>query len=249
MFAAQVGYQNRMLLRSPMAAFSTLALPVVVLLAVTLLNSGRTLPSRGGIDFSQFFAPAMVAFAVMVAGYVNVLTGVTLARDRGVMKRMRGTPLPPSLYFAGRLASTGLVTALAAVAIVTAAVAVYDVTVPWSAMPAAALTVVVGVVCFAALGLAVAGIIRSGQSAMAVAWGTLLPLMFISDVFLPLDTGPSWLRDLGSAFPPRHLAIALETAFNPRTGNATPRWGDLGVLVAWAVAASITAFMLQRRPA
>jgi ABC-2 type transport system permease protein len=247
MFVAQLRYQNRLLLRSPMATFSTLALPVVVLLAVTLLNSGRTLPSRGGIDFDQFFAPAMIAFAVMVGGYVNVLTGVALARDQGVIKRMRGTPLPPWLYFAGRLASTGIVTALATVAIVIAAVIAYDVTVPWSAMPAAALTVAIGVICFAALGLAGAALVRSGQSAMAVAWGTLLPLLFISDVFLPLDTGPSWLRDLGSAFPPRHLAIAVETAFNPRIGSATPRWGDLGMLVAWAAVASIAAFVLLRR--
>lgn len=247
MFLAQLRYQNRLLRRSPMSAFSTLALPVVVLLAVTLLNNQRVLPSRGGIVFAQFFTPAMVAFAVMVAGYVNVLVGVSLARDQGVLKRMRGTPLPPWIHFAGRLSSTGLVAMLAAVVIVAAGVVAYGIDVPWSAVPTVVLTVAVGTLCFAALGLVGAALIRSAQGAMAVAWGTLLPLLFISDVFLPLDTGPSWLADLGSAFPPRHLALALETAFNPATGTAVPRWGDLGILLAWAAVASVAAFALLRR--
>lgn len=247
MFLAQLRYQNRLLRRAPMSAFSTLALPVVVLLAVTLLNENRALPERGGIVYAQFFTSAMIALAVMVAGYVNVLVGVSLARDQGVLKRMRGTPLPPWIHFAGRLTSTGLVATIAAVVIAAAGVLAYGVDVPWSAVPSIVLTIGVGTLCFAALGLAGATLIRSAQSAMAVAWGTLLPLLFISDVFLPLDDGPSWLADLGSAFPPRRLAVALETAFNPATGTASPRWGDLAVMLAWAAVAGAVAFALIRR--
>jgi ABC-2 type transport system permease protein len=247
MFLAQVRYQNRLLRRSPMSAFSTLVLPVLILLAVTLLNENRALDSRGGIAYGQFFAPAMVAFAVMVAGYVNVLTGVSLARDQGVLKRMRGTPLPSWIYFAGRLASTGLVAAVASVVIVAAGVVAYDVVVPWAALPTIALTLVAGILSFAALGLAAAALIRSGQSAMAVAWGTLLPLLFISDVFLPLDAGPAWLAALGSAFPPRHLALALQTAFNTEIGSAAVAWEHVAVMLAWAVVALAVAFPLLRR--
>ena len=105
----QVGYQLKLLARSPMAAFATLVIPLMVLLAVNLLYSGTRLSSRGGIPFAQFFTPAMVAFAVVNACYMSVISSTTLARDEGILKRIRGTPLPPWVYMTGRLVSSGLV--------------------------------------------------------------------------------------------------------------------------------------------
>jgi len=90
----QVDYQLKLLVRSPMAAFATIVIPLMVLLAVNLLYSGTYLSSRGGIAYAQFFTPAMVAFAVVNACYMSVISSTTLARDQGILKRIRSTPLP-----------------------------------------------------------------------------------------------------------------------------------------------------------
>jgi ABC-2 type transport system permease protein len=97
-----------------MAAFATLVIPLMVLLAVNLLYSGTRLSSQGGISFAQFFTPAMVAFAVVSACYMSVISSTTLARDEGILKRIRGTPLPAWVYMTGRIVSSGLVAACTA---------------------------------------------------------------------------------------------------------------------------------------
>jgi hypothetical protein len=118
LLAAQLGYQLRLLLRSPIASFATLVIPLMVLLAVNLLYRGTRLSSRGGIGYAQFFTPAMVAFAVVNACYMAVISSKTLARDEGILKRIRSTPLPPWIYMAGRIVSAAIVAILATIVVI-----------------------------------------------------------------------------------------------------------------------------------
>ena len=85
----QVRYQNRLLLRSPSGPFFTFVIPLMVLLALNLVYGNHTIPTRAGIRFPRFYTPAMAAFAITNACYVNLLTGVTLSRDEGMLKRIR----------------------------------------------------------------------------------------------------------------------------------------------------------------
>lgn len=244
MLAAQVGYQLRVLVRSPMASFATLVIPLMVLLAVSLLYEGTHLRDRGNIRYVQFFTPAMVAFAVVTACYMGLISSTTLARDEGILKRIRSTPLPPWVYMAGRLVAAGLVALLSAIVVVAVGAGVYSFQVVWSSIPAVLVTLVLAIFCFCALGLAVTVLVPSADSALPIAWGTILPLCFISDVFQPIDNAPGWLRTIASVFPLRPFADDLEAAFNPVLGTRAIQWGHLGVLAAWGVAAA--AFALLR---
>lgn len=242
----QVVYQLRVLVRSPIGSFATLVIPLMVLLAVNLLYHGIHLASRGGIAYVQFFTPAMVAFAVVNACYMSVISSTTLARDEGILKRLRGTPLPPWIYMAGRLASAGLVALVSAVVVIAVGAAVYDFEVVWSAVPAALLTVAAAMFCFSALGLAVTVLVPAADSALPVAWGTILPLCFVSDVFMPIDNAPHWLREVASFFPLRPFADDLETMFNPIRGTSAPHWGHIEVLIAWGVVSAAFALLTFR---
>ena len=155
LLGAQVGYQLRVLIRSPIGSFATLVIPLMVLLAVNLLYEGTHLGSRGGIAYAQFFTPAMVAFAVVNACYMSVISSTTLARDEGILKRIRSTPLPPWVYMAGRLGSAGLVALVSAIVVVAVGAGVYDFEIVWSAVPAVLVTLAAAMFCFCALGLAV----------------------------------------------------------------------------------------------
>ncbi len=244
--AAQVRYQLRVLVRSPIAAFATLVIPLMVLLAVNLLYQGTRLSSRGGIRYAQFFTAAMVAFAVVNACYMSVISSTTLARDDGILKRIRSTPLPPWVYMAGRVVSAAFVALVSAIVVIAVGAAVYDFEVIWSAIPGVLLVLAVGMFCFCALGLAVTVVVPSADSALPIAWGTILPLCFISDVFQPIDTAPRWLQQIASVFPLRPFADDLESAFNPVTGGGALHWEHLAVVAAWGIAATAFALLAFR---
>jgi ABC-2 type transport system permease protein len=244
--AAQVGYQLKVLVRSPTASFATLVIPLMVLLAVNLLYQGTRLTSRGGIEYVQFFTPAMVAFAVVNACYMSVISSTTLARDEGILKRIRSTPLPPWVYMTGRIVSAGVVALVSAIVVVAVGAGVYDFHVVWAAIPSALLTLAVAMFCFCSLALAVTVLVPAADSALPIAWGTILPLCFISDVFQPIDNAPHWLRAIASFFPLRPFADGLESAFNPITGSRAVHLGDLGVLAAWGLGAAAFALLAFR---
>jgi ABC-type multidrug transport system permease subunit len=246
LLGAQVGYQLRVLVRSPIGSFATLVIPLMVLLAVNLLYRGTHLASRGGIAYAQFFTPAMVAFAVVNACYMSVISSTTLARDEGILKRIRGTPLPPWVYMAGRLGAAALVALTSAVVVVAVGALVYDFEIVWSAIPAVLLILALAMFCFCALGLAVTVLVPAADSALPVAWGTILPLCFISDVFMPIDSAPHWLRAIASFFPLRAFADDLEAAFNPVTGSSALQLHSVEVLAAWGVAATVFALLTFR---
>jgi ABC-2 type transport system permease protein len=246
LLAAQVGYQLRVLVRSPIGSFATLVIPLMVLLAVNLLFSGTRLSSRGGIRFAQFFTPAMVAFAVVNACYMSVISSTALARDEGILKRIRSTPLPSWIYMTGRIVAAGVVAVISAIVVVAVGADVYDFELAWSAVPAALLTLAVAMFCFCSLGLAVTVLVPAADSALPVAWGTILPLCFISDVFQPIDNAPHWLRAVASFFPLRPFADDLESAFNPITGSRGLHPAHLMLLAAWGVAAAAFALFAFR---
>lgn len=242
----QVSYQLKLLVRSPMAAFATIVVPLMVLLAVNLLYSGTHLATRGGIVYAQFFTPAMVAFAVVNACYMSMIASTTLARDQGILKRLRSTPLPSWVYMTGRIISSGLVAAVGAVVVIAVGAGAYGFELVWAGLPAMLLTLAVAMFCFCSLGLAVTVLVPSAESAVPIAWGTMLPLCFISDVFQPIDNAPSWLRAIASAFPLRPFADDLESAFNPITGSTTIHPAHLELMAVWGAAAAAFALFAFR---
>jgi ABC-2 type transport system permease protein len=246
LLAAQLGYQLRVLVRSPLGSFATLVVPLMVLLAVNLLYKGTHLPSRGNIAYTQFFTPAMIAFAVINACYTNVISQTTLARDEGILKRLRSTPLPSWIYMTGRLGSASLVALISAVVVAAVGRYLYGFDVIWASVPAALVTLAAGMFCFCAIGLAMTVLIPRADSAFPVAWGTILPLCFISDVFLPIEGAPRWLREIASFFPVRGFADALETAFNPVQGSHALQAGHLELLAAWGIVAGTFAVVAFR---
>jgi ABC-2 type transport system permease protein len=246
LLAAQVRYQLTALVRSPIGSFATLVIPLMVLLAVNLLFEGTRLSTRGGIRFAQFFTPAMVAFAVVNACYMSVISSTTLARDEGILKRIRSTPLPPWIYMTGRIVSAGLVALVGAVVVLALGAGVYDFELVWSAVPAALVTLAVAMFCFCSLGFAVTVMVPTADSALPIAWGTMLPLCFVSDVFQPIDTAPHWLRAVASVFPLRPFADALESLFDPVTGSRALPAGDLVVMATWGLAAAAFALAAFR---
>ena len=118
----------------------------------------------------------------------------------------------------------------------TVGVVAYDLDLDAAKMPAAVVTFLVGVGAFAALGLAVASLVPNPDAAPAVANAIILPLAFVSDVFIQIDDPPAWVDFVGDLFPLKAFVQAFQAAFNPNVEAPGFEWGKLAFVAAWGVA-------------
>lgn len=241
----QTRYQNKIFWRTPVAAFFTLVFPLMFLVLFTAIFGNEEIPGAG-VTTAQLFAPGLAVFAAASATYTNLAIGTAISRDNGILRRVRGTPLPPWIYITGRVASAVYVAALAVVIMMGVGVAFYGVEIYPRTLPAAILTFLVGVGCFAALGMLVAAIAPNGDSTPAITNATLLPVAFISDIFILTEDTPTWMEALGNFFPLKHFVDAFRAAFDPTLTGTQFYWADLGYMALWGVVAIVLAVRFFR---
>jgi len=237
--ARQVGYENKAFWRNPAAAFFTFAFPLMFLVIFNLIFGSDTTARFGcarKFSVSNFYIPAVTAFAVISACYTNIAITVAFTRDEGVLKRLRGTPLPSWVYLFGRIVHAIIIAIILVVIVVLFGRAFYNVDLPGKTLPAFIATLAVGAACFSSLGLAVTAIIPNADASPAVVNATILPLLFISDVFIPLDKAPKYLATFSNIFPVKHFSHGLLTAYSPCPTGTGFVASDLLVMGAWCVA-------------
>ncbi len=238
----QVKYENRSFWRNPAAAFFTVVFPLMFLVIFNLLFGDTQIDVHGGVtEESSFYVPAITAFAVISACYTNIAMMICGARDRGLLKRLRGTPLPPWVFLGGRIIHATLIALLLTAVITVAGALFYDVDIPTNTMPAFFITLTVGAASFCALGLAMTALIPNADAAPAVVNASILPLFFISNVFIRLSDAPGWLLAIGEFFPVRHFSEALQTIFNPYENGAGFELWHLAVVAAWGLVGLVIA--------
>jgi ABC-2 type transport system permease protein len=111
----------------------------------------------------------------------------------------------------------------------------YDVDIPTTTLPAVIVSVLLGAAAFSALGLAMTAVVPNADAAPAVVNGVILPLLFISDIYIPDNDAPGWLRAIANVFPVKHFSEALQTPFDPFEPGTGFEWGHLSVLIIWGV--------------
>jgi ABC-2 type transport system permease protein len=242
-------YDLRAFLRNRQSRFFTLVLPVLFLVIFASVFGGghHTVPVSGGrIDTSVYYVPGIITLGIIAAAFVNLVTSVTAQRETGVLKRRRATPVPAAAVIAGR-ALTAVVVALGITGVLLAiGWAAYGAHIPARTAPALVVTVVVGTLAFCCLGYALASIIRNEDAAQPITQAVMLPLYFISGVFVSVTVLPNWLVDVAGVFPVRHLAAALLVAYNPHTSGSGFAATDLLVVAAWGVGGLLVALRTFR---
>jgi ABC-2 type transport system permease protein len=232
---SQVRYVNKAFWRNPAAAFFTFAFPLMFLVIFTALLGKGTVPVGGkDVQQSTYYVAAMASFAVITACFNNIAIGVTVQRDAGVLKRTNGTPLPGAVFLGARILHALLIAVLL-VAITTAfGRASYGADVPTGATLLRFLAMLlVGAAAFCALGLAITAAIPNADASAAIVNAAILPLLFLSGIFIPLgDNSPTWILWIARIFPVRHFADGMQAGF---LGTAF-HWTDVAIVAAWGLA-------------
>ncbi|WP_420444175.1 ABC transporter permease [Candidatus Poriferisodalis sp.] len=230
--------------RSPAATFFTVVLPLVFLVIFTSIF-GNEIMSSTGARVATVYVPGILALALVSANFMNAAIVTVIKRENGVLKAMRATPLPPWVYVGGQVGSSLVLTALMTVLVIGIGRLGYSVEIQLAALPSLFISLLVGAAAFSALGLAITCVCPSEQAAPAITNMCVLPLYFVSDVFIPSDTAPRWMTLIGDIFPIKHLAHALGRTFDP-FGEGVPmpawRWVIIGAWGVFGVLVTVRAF-------
>jgi ABC-2 type transport system permease protein len=238
----QFRYDLLAFIRNRQSRFFTLALPVLFLVIFASVFHNDTVKVTGGrIDTSVSYVPGLITLGIIGAAFVNLVIAVTAQRESGVLKRRRVTPMPAGAIIGGR-ALTAMTTSLGITAVLLAiGWAAYHAHVPGRSVAALIVTVLLGAAAFCCLGFAVVSLVKNDDAAQPVTQALMLPLYFISGVFVPASTLPHWLTDIAAIFPVRHLAAALLAAYNPHVSGAGFAWRDLLIITAWGIGGLVVA--------
>ena len=238
----QYRYDQRQFWREPASVFFTVALPLIFLFLFTAIFGNQNVDVDGDrTTFATYYVPGILTLSLVSATFVNLTITLTIARERGQLKRVRATPVPAWVIIAGRTLTAVGIAALMTVVLVAIGAILYGVDVLTTTAPAALVSILIGVVSLSALGFAFAAFVPSENAAPPMANAIVLPLYFISGIFVPSDQIPAWMNTLADIFPIKPLFESLLHAFDPSTAGAGFEWAQLAVVAAWGVAGALVA--------
>jgi ABC-2 type transport system permease protein len=231
----QFRFERKLFWRNPSAAFFNFLLPLLllVLIATAFASDDSEL---------EVLIPGVAGMGVLATTFTALAYNLTLLRDEGVLKRIRGTPMPAGAYLAGFIGSATLNAVLQVTIVVAIGNLLYGVAWPQDPLLLAGFTLL-GVICFAALGVAFSHIIPNEEAAPAYTNAVFLPVIFISGVFYSTDDLPNALKAVAEALPLKHLIDGLSEAI---VGGGTDVGTAAVVVAAWAAAALFMAVRFFR---
>jgi ABC-2 type transport system permease protein len=235
----QFRYDLLVFWRNGQARFFTVLMPLIFLVIFAAVFGDGTIQVPGGqVDPKQYYVPGLATLGIVSASLVNLVITVTTQRDTGVLKRRRATPVPAWALIAGRALSCVAIAVATVAILIAVGLILYGVDLPASRVPALILVVAARSLACCSLGFALAAVFRSADRATPVVQAIVLPLYFISGVFVPSDQIPGWLLGVADAFPIRHLTVAMVDLFAP---DGSLQLGHLAVVVAWGAAGLLLA--------
>jgi ABC-2 type transport system permease protein len=239
----QTAYNLLIFRRNPAATFFTVVLPLVFFfLLIGIFGDGV---DENGERIATSFVPGLLALQITSATLVNLAMTITARRERGVLKRVRGTPLRPWVFIAAQAAASLVISLASAALLIGLGWLVHDVPVRAAGAGPLLVTLVIGPVTLAALGLALSSAIPSEQAAPAITNAVVLPLYFISDVFIVADK-PRLVEIIAELFPIQHLVDALAASFDPLAHGGRFPVGHWLVLTAWGLFGAVAALVSFR---
>jgi ABC-2 type transport system permease protein len=228
----QYRFERRMFWRNPSSAFFNFLLPLAFLVLVAAVFSDR--PGE-----LEVLVPGIAGLSIVTTTFTALAFNVTFLREQGILKRVRGLPLPGASYLGAILASA-VVNAVVQVALVVA-IGHLAYGVSWPQDPLAlALFTLLGVACFGALGVAFSHAIPNFDAAAAYVNAVFLPAIFISGVFYSTNSLPRPLEAVAELLPLKHVIDGLAGALVHGAGLAV-NWPAAAVVAAWTAAGVVLA--------
>jgi ABC-2 type transport system permease protein len=240
LFLHQLRTEQLLYWRSRESAVFTFIFPLLLFVLLGSVYSGHIY----GVKASQALLSALLCYGCVMVAFAGLAITLVIRREQALLKRLRATPLPPATFVASLLASTLVVFAIEVVALFLLGRVVFGTPFPDRVGSVAAL-VVIGGVCFAAMGVGLSGLVRSAEGSSAVVNLIVLPMAFLSGAFGPTRHYPHVLRAIGDVLPLRYL-VELANAVYLHGQSVWSQPGAIGALAAWGAGGLVVAFLWFR---
>ena len=221
----QYRLERRMFWRNPSAAFFNFFLPLLFLALFGAIFGG----DQKNLDV---IVPGIAGMSVMATTFSALAMNITFLREQGVLKRMRGTPLPSGAYLGGVLLNAVTNAAVQISIVVIAGKLFFHLGWPKDWLELVVFTFA-GVICLGSLGIAYSHVIPNFDAAPAYSNIVFLPVIFISGVFYDVDNAPQFLRDVAQVLPLTHIIDGLSGALVTGASLAD-NLDNLAVVALWA---------------
>ena len=239
----QLRGEQRMYWRSRELAFFTFLFPVLIFI---LLGSvyGKDKIKGEGVTGSEYLLAGILGYGVASTAFAGLAIVLVLRRESGILKRLRATPLPPWTYLTGVIVSTVIVYAIEAAVLIVLGRVMFGVHFPdqWLSL---VLALLLGTLAFAALGIALSGVIRSGEGSSAVVNAIYLPASFLSGSFWTPHAYPRFLEVIAEILPLTYF-IRLMRDIVLLDHTLWSEWRSAAVVAAWGLGGLVLAVRFFR---
>jgi ABC-2 type transport system permease protein len=231
-----LGNEQRLFWRSRELAFFTFALPIVFFI---LLGSVYGEDTIDGFKGSAYLLAGLLGYGVVATTFAGLAIVTVIRREDGILKRLRGTPLPAWAYVVAVITSTLAVYALEAALLIVLGRLLFGVSFPdrWLSL---VLALLLGGVAFAAMGLGLTGAIRSAEGSSAVVNAIYLPMAFISGSFFSPNSFPDFLQAIAEVLPLTYF-IRLVRNILLQNEQIWTNWESVAVVAAWGLVGVLAA--------
>ena len=221
----------RMIYRNRTGLFFTLVMPVIVYVAISILPIGKLVGAQ--VSYSQYVLPGIIAMTIMQGGIYTLAYWMIDLKTRNVIKRFLVTPIKVFELIGTVLISRVLVALMQVLFLSFVGWVFFGATVGsslWFALGFAAL----GAPIFLLIGLLISTFADSYEAAAPVTAAIGMPLIFLGNIFYPIDVLPQAFQVVARVLPTTYLANGIRSAY--LNSGSWSDWGfDAGILLIWLV--------------
>ncbi len=239
MVGRQVRYEQLSFWLNPVGAVFTVGFSVVFLVLLGASAGNSRISFYGNIRLVQYYVPGFAAYGVMAACFNIFAITLVNRREMGLLKRLRLSPLPTWALLSAIVLSSMVVATIEVVLLLVVGRLGFSVHFPDN-VGAFVVAIVVGMLCFSALGVAMSTLVPNQDAAGPIVSIVFFVLLFLSGLWFPLKPG-SGLAQFSSYFPVRHLINAVFAPFDTQRGASPWAWHDLLVVAIWGVVGAVVA--------
>jgi ABC-2 type transport system permease protein len=225
--------ETKLFFREPLGVFFTLAFPPILLVVLGSVPDMRE-PDKtfGGLRGIDVYAPIIVTMAIALFALSGLPQQFAIYREKGVLRRMRTTPVTPAAMLAAQLLMATIMSVCVMLVVLAIGRVAFDVSLPRQ-LPAYVLGYVLCAVAMFAVGLLVASLAPSGKGAGAIGTVLFFPIMFFGGLWAPRATMNDVLRRISDFTP---LGAGVQSLQDAAAGH-WPQLLHLGVMAGWTIVA------------
>jgi len=224
--------ETKLFLREPMAAFFTLAFPLMILFLFGSIYGNEPTPFFGGYGSVDVSVPAYTGMIIATSGLLGLSIVISSYRERGILRRLKATPLRPHAILSAQVIVIFIMTALGMVMLVVAGKIVFDLRFAGNLFNVAG-AFILSSMSFFALGFVVAGLMPTARTAQVVSMALFYPMLFLSGAAVPREVMPETIQQYAKALPLTHVVSLLRGLWIGESWNQ--HLTEVGILIAMTI--------------